>query len=300
MSLANFAACVLSPYANKKRANVSDNRLSLHQTPTYAGPVSADLLPKTLSVALIITQKDTAPLKQPALIKEAPPLYPLISLALPTLQVTPELFACVCVCESRSAVACEPGWDKVMKILLPVQGASNYKQAYFSIQLKLTDWQEQLSAPPSGDMILTYEESAFPVWEQNRKCHNTIPQQCQIWQEIFRRLYEMEGTCFVALLIYTPLPHWYAAAGRRAWCVPCMVKHGGNRQCSSWLVMICSNTQADSCTYRGTAIPTSRQTVSTLLGCFNKLFKTFIPHNCSCLFPFLLLSHHLLLLCSFS
>lgn len=97
MSLADFAACVLSPYANKKRANVSDNRLSLHQTPTYAGPVSADLLPKTLSVALIITQKDTAPLKQPALIKEAPPLYPLIILALPTLQVTPELFACVCV-----------------------------------------------------------------------------------------------------------------------------------------------------------------------------------------------------------
>lgn len=101
MSLADFAACVLSPYANKKRANVSDNRLSLHQTPTYAGPVSADLLPKTLSVALIITQKDTAPLKQPALVKEAPPLYPLIILALPTLQVTPlttKLFACVCVC----------------------------------------------------------------------------------------------------------------------------------------------------------------------------------------------------------
>lgn len=63
MSLADFAACVLSPYANKKRANVSNNRLSLHQTPTYAVLVSASLLHKKKtnlffsSLALIFTQK---------------------------------------------------------------------------------------------------------------------------------------------------------------------------------------------------------------------------------------------------
>ena len=45
------------------------------------------------------------------------------------------------------AVACEPERDAVMKILSTAHGVSNYKQAYFSIQLKLTDWQEQLSSP---------------------------------------------------------------------------------------------------------------------------------------------------------
>lgn len=51
----------------------------------------------------------------------------------------------VCVCVSRHAV--EPGWDEPMKILLTVRGVSNYKQAYFSVQLKLTNCQEQLSSP---------------------------------------------------------------------------------------------------------------------------------------------------------
>ena len=45
------------------------------------------------------------------------------------------------------AVACEPERDKVMKILSTAHRVSNYKQAYFSIQLKLTGWQEQLSSP---------------------------------------------------------------------------------------------------------------------------------------------------------
>lgn len=99
MSLADFAACVLSPYANKKRANVSDNRLSLHQTPTYAVPVSADLLRKTLSLALIFTQKDTAPLKQPALIKEAPPPhYPRFAHSSRDAFKYKTICMCVCIC----------------------------------------------------------------------------------------------------------------------------------------------------------------------------------------------------------
>lgn len=46
---------------------------------------------------------------------------------------------CMCVSVCEQAVACEPEWDKIIKILLTVQEVSNYKQAYFSTQLKLTN-----------------------------------------------------------------------------------------------------------------------------------------------------------------
>lgn len=64
------------------------------------------------------------------------------------------VFMCVFACGSGLAVSCEPGWNWVMKIVLAVQDVSNYKQDYFPIQLKLTNWQEQLSSPPSGDITL--------------------------------------------------------------------------------------------------------------------------------------------------
>lgn len=52
--------------------------------------------------------------------------------------VTPlstNLFACVYLCVIADMQLHVSGWDKVMKILLNVRGASNYKQTLFSIQL---------------------------------------------------------------------------------------------------------------------------------------------------------------------
>lgn len=60
------------------------------------------------------------------------------------------------------------------------------------------------------------KESVLPVWERSIKCHNTTPKQWFHWQDIYGRFYEMEGTCFVALLIYTLLPRWDAAAWWRS------------------------------------------------------------------------------------
>ena len=56
-----------------------------------------------------------------------------------TYKTGTSLHVCISVCVSSDVVACEPECDKIIKILLAVQEASNYKQAYFSTQLKLTN-----------------------------------------------------------------------------------------------------------------------------------------------------------------
>lgn len=61
----------------------------------------------------------------------------------------------------------------------------------------------------------------------------------------------MDGTCFVALLIYTPLPHRSAAAGWRAWYA--IFSETGQQR--TMFLLTHNNTLTD----RQTAVLTERQ-----------------------------------------
>lgn len=83
------------------------------------------------------------------------------------------------------------------------------------------------------------------------------------------------------------------AEGRRS------LRLGGSGRGSYWLILTYSDRQEDSCTYRGTGIPTSRQTVPTLPGCLTGFLEPLSLTSAavsplSLLLLVSLLSHHLL------
>lgn len=153
---------------------------------------------------------------------------------------------CVFVSVGKHVDECEPGRDKVIKILLTVQGVSNYKQAYFSFNFYSTQTDRLTRTIVFPSLWRHYTLIKRVLFLRESRTESVIipflnsARSDRTSTGGFMRRREL------VLSLYLFIRHFHTLQQGGEPDVPYLVKHGGNGQCSYRLVMIYSNRQGDS------------------------------------------------------